>query len=117
MTTAIVGGVVGAIAGGAIAAVPAWLFARTTAIENFFGKASGATWALEKARSSSGSQSDAEHLAGEVSPLSDTLGMRIERLAEPAKRWAAEHEAGHLEEAKQAMADFSRQARFAGFGR
>jgi hypothetical protein len=43
--------------------------------------------------------------------------MRIERLAEPAKRWAAEHEAGHLEEAKQAMADFSRQARFAGFGR
>ncbi len=57
------------------------------------------------------------HLAGEVSPLSDTLGMRIERLAEPAKRWAAEHEAGHLEEAKQAMADFSRQARFAGFGR
>jgi hypothetical protein len=60
MTTAIVGGVVGAIAGGAIAAVPAWLFARTTAIENFFGKASGATWALEKARSSSGSQSDAD---------------------------------------------------------
>ncbi len=38
MTTAIVGGVVGAIAGGAIAAVPAWLVARTTAIENFFGE-------------------------------------------------------------------------------
>jgi hypothetical protein len=117
VTTAIVGGVVGAIAGGAIAAFSAWLVARTTAIENFFGKASGATWALAKAKSSRGSQSDAEHLAGEVSPLADTLGMRIERLADPAKRWATKLEAGDVEEAKQAMADFSRQARFAGFGR
>jgi predicted acylesterase/phospholipase RssA len=117
MTTAIVGGVVGAIVGGAIAAVSAWLVARATAIENFFGKASGATWALEKARNSRGTQADAEHLAGEVSPLADTLGMRIERLAEPAKKWAAELEAGRLEEAKQAMGQFSKQARFAGFGR
>jgi hypothetical protein len=111
MTTAIVGGVAGAIAGGAIAAVSAWLVARSTAIENFFGKA------LEKARSSGGSQADAEHLAGEVAPLADTLGMRIERLAEPAKKWAAELEAGHLNEAKEAQTDFSRQARFAGLGR
>ncbi|HET8874102.1 MAG TPA: hypothetical protein VFM83_10495 [Gaiellaceae bacterium] len=117
MTTAIVGGVVGAIAGGAIAAVSAWLVARSTAIENFFGKASGATWALEKARSSRGSEADAEHLAGEVAPLADTLGMRIERLAEPAKKWAAELEAGHLDEAKEAQTEFSRQARFAGLGR
>jgi hypothetical protein len=43
--------------------------------------------------------------------------MRIERLADPAKRWATKLEAGDVDEAKQAMADFSRQARFAGFGR
>lgn len=109
--------IVGGVVGGLVAVSATWLFRRITIIENFFEEAVGATWALAKAKPGEKSWENAEHLAGVVLPLADTLGLRVRSVRNAAREWADALNDMNVKEARQAQEKFRRKARFAGFGR